>query len=186
MEANIQVLPEIWKPIKGFEGRYEISSNGRVKSLPGINHHYHRPEKIKKASISKKGYYYVALWIKDKHKHFLVHRLLAIHFIPNPENKPQVNHKDGIKLNISLSNLEWATHKENGVHAYLMGLTPKPPGHKKKGEQIYNAVLNEEKVLKIRELFNSGMHTQKELGKMYSVTRSCVQSITRRWSWKHI
>ena len=75
-----------------------------------------------KPQISKCGYSRVELWADGKGKKYSVHRLLALSFIPNPEGKPQVNHRDGDKLNNCLSNLEWVTQSENQIHAYAMGL----------------------------------------------------------------
>lgn len=173
--TNIQ---ENWLPIKGFEGRYEISDLGRVLNI--------KTQTFKKPTITKNGYNYILLWRNNKFKHQLMHRLLAIHFIPNLENKPQVNHKDGIKLNNSLSNLEWVTHQENAIHAYKNGLTPKPPGNNKKGIEIYNAKVTESEVMDIRRLFADGKYTQKELGIIYGMTRSGIQRITKRITWKHI
>lgn len=172
------LMEEIWKPVKGFEGIYEVSNIGRV--------HHISTQRIKKASVTKNGYNYVALWKNNKHKHMLLHRLIAIAFIPNPLKKSQVNHKDGNKLNNALENLEWVTHQENGVHAYKTGLTRKPPGNNKRGTEVHSAVLNELSVLEIRNKFDSGRYTQKELGNMYGVTRSGIQSITRRKTWKHV
>ena len=98
---------EIWKDIKGYEGLYQVSNKGNVRSL-----HY---GKIKQLSIVKRsnGYLMVSLWNKMKRKHYLVHRLVAEAFIPNPNNYPQVNHKDENPINNSVDNLEWCTSKYN-------------------------------------------------------------------------
>lgn len=114
---------EQWVDIKGYEGRYKISSYGRVMSLAivfnraGIE--VQNIDFIKKQSTcNKKAYPVINLGGKIK----TVHRLLAEHFIPNPEKKQTVNHKDGKKNNNSLDNLEWATYSENNQHARNMGL----------------------------------------------------------------
>ena len=118
---------EQWKDIPGFEGRYQISSLGRVKSLPRkVNNHTGElmvKEKILKQRHDFKGYLRIDL--KDnngKHKYLGVHRLVAETFISNPEGKPQVNHIDGIKDHNEVSNLEWVTNGENARHAYKIGL----------------------------------------------------------------
>ena len=111
---------EIWKDIEGYEGKYQVSNMGRVKSL------YIRFKetggKIIKPRISKDGYPVINLFHKGTEKHKILHRLIAQAFIPNPENKKQVNHKDGVKTNNTLENLEWVTNQENMDHAYRTGL----------------------------------------------------------------
>lgn len=110
-------VKEIWKDVEGYEGHYEISSLGKFKSSK-----YGR-KTILTQQIGTTGYFHVFLSVKSKVKIIKTHRLVAKAFIPNPQNKPQVNHKDGNKLNNRLSNLEWVTHKENAEHAYKSGLT---------------------------------------------------------------
>lgn len=104
---------EIWKDIKGYEGIYQVSSEGRVKSLERTTvdkngKKYHRKERILKSFLNR-GYLQVSLCDRQPQ----VHRLVAEAFIPNPENKSQVNHKDEIKTNNCVENLEWMTAKEN-------------------------------------------------------------------------
>lgn len=105
---------EEWKDIKGFENIYQISNLGRIKSLKRYGR---REEKILTPVVGKRGYYTVSLWYKQNGKTLTIHRLIAEHFIPNPENKREVNHKDANKLNNSINNLEWVTPKENSIHA---------------------------------------------------------------------
>lgn len=105
---------EIWKPIKDYEGLYQVSNLGRVKSLERIDSLGHkRKEKIFKPRKDKYGYLRVSLWKDGKGKMVSIHRLVAIHFIPNPDNLPEVNHKDENKENNTLSNLEWCDRKYN-------------------------------------------------------------------------
>ena len=112
-------LEEIWKDIKGYEGLYQVSNLGRVKSLK-----YHRGsrEQILKPKITKDGYYETALCHNKKYKYIRTHRLVAMAFCKNPYNKLEVNHKDGNKLNNYADNLEWVTSSENHKHAYKIGL----------------------------------------------------------------
>ena len=102
---------EIWMDIKGYEGKYKVSNMGRVYSI--------RSHKYLAIKNNGRGYLYVSLWKDNKEKKEYLHRLVARHFIPNPNNLPQVNHKDENKENNSWDNLEWcdATYNNNyGTH----------------------------------------------------------------------
>lgn len=101
---------EIWKEIKGFENFYEVSNFGRIKSL------LYGREKILKLHVSGGKYYRAYLTKNGIQYKYLIHRLVAFHFIPNPEHKPQVNHKNKVKENNCVSNLEWVTQIENMKH----------------------------------------------------------------------
>ena len=103
---------EKWADILNYKGKYQISNLGRVKAL-----NYRRTKKEKIITLKKsKGYYQVSLWKNGKRKIFLVHRLVAQTFIPNPDNLPQVNHKDENKLNNCVNNLEWCTQAYNNSY----------------------------------------------------------------------
>ena len=113
-------MNEIWKDIKNYKGLYQISNLGRVKSLRDKNKKYR--EKILKQYKDNCGYYYITLSANSNIKKHKVHRLVAQAFIPNPENKKEVNHIDGNKENNAITNLEWCTGKENKQHAWKIGL----------------------------------------------------------------
>lgn len=107
-----KIIIEEWKDIKGYENKYQISNLGRVKALD-----YRRTGKEQIISIkNNKGYSEVALWKDSKRKMFMVHRLVAQAFIPNPNNLPQVNHKDENKTNNIVENLEWCTQSYNNSY----------------------------------------------------------------------
>lgn len=110
---------EIWRDITGYEGLYQVSNLGRVKSLK--NKSNHKNEVLLKPETSR-GYKRVSLSKDDILTHHLLHRLVAQTFIPNPDNKPQVNHIDGNKNNNKSSNLEWCTASENRKHGVSIGL----------------------------------------------------------------
>jgi len=107
----------------GFEGRYQVSNLGRIRSIQ--NNHGSYQEKIKSTYVRSKTcqYEYVQLFIKDKPFKEAVHRAVAKAFIPNPDNKPMVNHIDGSKRNNCVENLEWVTCSENLKHAFASGLS---------------------------------------------------------------
>ena len=101
---------EIWKDIVGSEGLYQVSNYGMVKSLKN------KFKPFKSFSLSKVGYPYVSLWENNKQVVFYIHRLVAIHFIPNKEGKKYVNHINSDKLDFRLENLEWVNNIENSHH----------------------------------------------------------------------
>ena len=105
---------EIWKEIPGTNGEYKISNYGKVMTA--------KTGRILSPAIDMNGYERVCLFKMDSRRRYKVHRLVAITFIPNPNGKEQVNHKDGNKRNNSVDNLEWVTHKENMRHAKATGL----------------------------------------------------------------
>lgn len=118
----------IYKDIIGYEGLYQVSNCGYIKSLSRIakskssNHWYTKNERILKHEITKCGYARVQLLKDGIIARHLVHRLVAKAFIPNPDNKPEINHIDGNKLNNNFKNLEWSTISENRIHAIITGL----------------------------------------------------------------
>ena len=103
---------EVWKDVVDYDGHYKVSNLGRVKNKYGL---------ILKHCVNKCGYSQVRLSNHSKQKSHLVHRLVAIHYINNYQNKYSVNHIDGNKYNNKIDNLEWATMKENVEHAYIIG-----------------------------------------------------------------
>ena len=124
---GIQHVPslegEIWKPIKGYEGIYKVSNKGRILAerhfltrKNGIKQ-FCKEQIVQPSSKINSGYYIVNL-IKenDKQRHFLIHRLVALAFIPNPSNLPEVNHRDEDKRNNDVTNLEWCTKEYNSIY----------------------------------------------------------------------
>lgn len=111
---------EQWKDIADYEGLYQVSSLGRVKSLK--DNKGKKREKILKQYLSNGNYLFVGLRKNNKRKNYRIHKLVANAFISNPLNKPCVNHIDGNKANNNINNLEWVTYSENMKHAFKSGL----------------------------------------------------------------
>lgn len=116
-------MKEVWRAIHGFEGSYQVSNLGRVKSLSRSSGNAQNiSDRLLSLSKERNGYLRVRLWNHQRVTRCLVHRLVAEAFIPNPGDKPQVNHKDGNKLHNHADNLEWVTQSENAKHAIDTGL----------------------------------------------------------------
>lgn len=182
----MQDVQEVWKDVVGYEGLYQVSNLGRVKSLDrqiirSNGTGYFVKEKILKSSL-RNGYPCVSLH-SDKGRKKYTHRLIAEAFIPNPKNKPEVNHINGIKNDNRIKNLEWATYSENIKHAYNTGLRIHNVG---KGEKCPRSKLTEKQILKIREKYTTGNYTYKQLADEYSVTDTTIGLIIRRENWSHI
>ena len=122
-------MQETWKAVVGWEGLYEVSDQGRVKSLERITlqktgREYHKREKLLRPASGSNtgGYSYVYLYERSRGgESCAVHRLVATAFIPNPDNKPEVNHKDSVRYNNQVDNLEWVTGSENQMHSVRQG-----------------------------------------------------------------
>ena|SRR5690554_2824929 len=167
---------EMWKDVPGFDGMYQISNSGRVRSWRNNRWGRAKRPKILQSHTLKNGYDAVSLGRGNK---MYIHRIMATAFIPNPENKPQVNHIDGNKVNNRISNLEWVTQKENSIHASNNGLLPV-------GEDRYNSVLTNTDVIKIKALLKQGRLTHREIAKKFGITRRHVGCIKEGRSWSSI
>ncbi len=164
--------------IKGYEGLYSINENGDVFSLEKKNGRGFNLKRIKMHSIIRTGYPAIRLTKDGKRKPFHIHRLLGLHFIPNPENKPQINHINCDKTDFRLSNLEWTTAKENKRHAMANGFQVD-----NSGEKNGRGKLKESQVLEIRERARKG---EPLWGLAYGVSNTTIKDIIYRRSWTHI
>jgi len=176
---------ERWKPIPGYEGVYEVSDAGRVKRIAGGSNNA-KPGRILKPA-SNAGYLGVGLCHRGKVKMTIVHRLVVIAFIgPIPEGL-QVNHKNGVRSDNRLENLEVVTASQNHLHAFRE-LGRKPAGGRLPGSSNPNAKLTEEKVKEIRRLWgaNPKWGYQQELARQFDVDDVTINHVVRRYSWKHV
>ncbi len=156
-----------WKPVKGFP-QYLISSDGRVKSFK-IN----QPRDLKPWMC--RGYKQVNLTDRGFRKHFTLHRLVAEHYIPNPDNLPEVNHINEDKLDNRVENLEWCDRVANAKHSARAG----------KGLYKLGRPLNREEVVTIKDLLGEGLSSTK-IAEMFGVSRSAIQHIRMGRTWRNI
>lgn len=172
----MQSKEEIWKEIDGYNGHYLINAIGQIKSKQKNWKNY----RIKTPVLHPQGYYTVVLWLNYKPKLFKIHRLIAQYFIPNPLNLPAINHKNGIKTDNRIGNLEWCTFQHNVRHMFDNKLTTAI------GETHYNSKLKKRDIKWIRENYHpKKMHTG-IISKKFGITPQCAGRILLRKSWKHI
>jgi hypothetical protein len=166
---------EKWKDIDGYEGKYQISNYARARNIQTGN--------ILKTVKGKTGYKVLSVY-NGKHKTFKLHRLIALAFIPNPDNKPCINHKDGDKLNNSIENLEWVTHSENNKHAFDNGLKDVSKINFCNGSRCWASKITEKDVVKIKQLISKGISLG-VISKKYGVTKQSIFHIKtgRNWAW---
>lgn len=167
------------KDIQGFEGSYAINEQGEIWSYPRWGT---RGGWVKKY-LQYKGYeiVYLGLGKRSESKTFFVHRLVAKTFIPNPNNLPEINHKNCVKLNNRVENLEWCTHLQNMQHAYANGLV----GHAR-GEDNPRSKINQRKANRIRKSYANGKITQRQLARLYGVNQRLIWSILHKKIWNYL
>lgn len=181
---------ENWLPIPEYERLYEIDTFGNVKSLDRKvrNNNGFRviKGKILKPKLDDKGYYKIGLTKDNKQKFYFIHRLVALTFIPNPNNYPIINHKDGNPKNNYVENLEWCTYSYNTKYAYNIG-TKKPKGAEHIGEKNPKNKLTEKQVLNILNAKKDGIHIKKAFELLnYEISFSGFEQIWYGYKWKHL
>ena len=159
------------KDIKGFENRYTISNLGIVRSLVS--------GKILKPNITKFGYARVSLRYPNcrDYKTYFIHRLVALHFIPNPNNYLEVNHKDCNRLNNKVTNLEWVTREMNVKHSFEFG------NASNKGMRNPNSKLNDDDIVAIRALIKTKRFSNVKIAKYFRVSPATINFISRNITW---
>jgi hypothetical protein len=184
-------LPEKWKPIDGYEEFYEVSSHGRVRSLDrqvervcnGKLFVSNRPGKL--FSLSKYTNGYLGVMLTDTygiHTRHLVHRLVAIAFLPKPKlDQTQVMHRDDDRTNAYFKNLKWGTPTDN-----MQDMVSKGRQSKLVGEATSGAKLTAKQVTDIRALYMMSPLTKTDLAKLYGVGLTAVRNIVDRKRWKHL
>lgn len=167
---------EIWKQVPEFEGIYEINNFGVIKRIAPYGQAY--KGMVKKTFISNSGYESVGLFNKRKKATKSVHVILAKAFFGKPKKGFCVNHKNGIKTDNRLENIEYITFKENTIHTYkVIG--------KNIGEKCYLHKLKEKEVLKVRKLAKNGL-SQRKIASIFNVHQHTIWSIIKRKTWSHI
>lgn len=181
---------EFWLPVKGYDGWYEVSDHGRVRSLSrmllrknGAPHG--KKGRILPGHLCDHSYVVVALRKCGKQRAHYVHRLVAEAFIANPEKKPQVNHRNGERAENAISNLEWATGSENILHSYAVLRHPRLT---LRGETNGNSRITENDVRAIRLEYQPGssIRGQRQLATKYGVSQRLILNILHRRAWRHV
>lgn len=179
---------EVFAEIKGFEGIYEIGNWGSIKSVERTfiknkrggkeKMSVYLPERIRTRRYNPNGYLRTALWLNGAVKHFNVHRLVAIHFIPNKENLPQVLHIDDNPSNARWDNLRWGTQSDN-----IYDCVKKKRGFV--GSKNGNSKLTETDVIKIKKMLLDGQHIN-SIAPIFNITKGQILLIKQGRAWNHV
>jgi len=174
-------MEEIWKEHPVYEG-YEGSNLGNMRSWRAKHEGFRRinPFVLTPRITKSRAYPTVCIYFQRRGKTVFVHRFIAECFIHNPDNKPEVNHKNGIKTDNNPDNLEWVTISENHLHAYKLRLNDK------RGEKHHLHKLTDENVINIRSEYCMGEVTQQQLAEKYGVTYSTIGMVISGKRWSHL
>lgn len=173
---------EIWKDIPQYEGMYQASNLGNIKSLKRKKWNGFDYQEVIEKILSQKlheGYKYVNLCKKGEQKLIGVHRLVALAFLNNPDNKKYVHHKDNNPQNNNVDNLEWCTQKENISYSVQQGRF-------NQGTLSPRTKFTEADITEIRKRIESKEISQNKIAKELGVSQNCISEIVNRKTWKHI
>lgn len=159
--------------INSIVTKYFVTTDGKVFTVKNGR------IKVRIPKIDKSGYAIVEMRVDDRRVNISVHRLVASAFIPNPEDKPEVNHIDGNKLNNDKSNLEWSTRSENMIHSYDTGLH-------RRGSDKTNSRYNNEQINTVCKLLEENKATLHQISSITSVSIDMISSIRKKKKWRHI
>lgn len=168
---------ENWVPIDGYDGLYEVSDAGMVRSLKRTT----TSGRVLSQRAGTGGYLNVCLCKNNRKKTFVVHRLVARAFLDNPEGKPEVNHKNGIRTDNRAENLEWVTRGENEKHAYeVLGKSPR--AYWKDKPRKFARRFTDEQVLAIR----SDERPYSQIAAEYGVSKTAIRDIKRKKNYREV
>jgi len=168
---------EVWRPVVGYQGYYEVSDLGRVRRVHGCKDGLQK--RVLSARLNRHGRLQVTLTVNAVPRTWQVHTLVATAFVgPRPPGR-EVNHKDGVKVNNAASNLEWVTRSENIAHGKRLGLFAS-------GERHAHAKLKEDDVRQIRLLGSEPHFDLRKIAEKFRITSSMVGKILRREYWRNI
>jgi hypothetical protein len=168
-----------WRPCVGFENLYEVSNTGLVRRIG--KQHGAKFGRIITLIKTPKGYLNATLYLGNGRTHKSIHKLVMAAFVGERPFNLEINHKNGVKTDNRVENLEYITHKENAIHASRNGLR-KPLF----GEKHPQAKLKNGDIFKIREMYAKKEANQPELGRMYGVSHTIISDIVNRKTWNHL
>ena len=171
---------EVWRPVVGYEGLYSVSDLGQVRRDVDWNRDNKAGKIIRIHTDGTGGYHRVCLCRNGKSKKYSIHSLVMAAFVGQRPEGLSINHKDGIKSDNRLSNLEYCTSSQNTIHSYQNGLQ-----HGRKGEKHHGAKLTDQDVMAIREEYANGLSFE-SLSYKYSVCKDNIKMIVRNRTWKHL
>lgn len=178
IQLELPLTDEEWRDIPGYEGIYQVSDLGRVKRI--TKHRRYAANRLLKPIAHNMGYVEVILCCGTEQKRYYIHRLILATFIGECPSGMQVNHKNGIKTDNRLENLEYVTRSQNIKHSYDVLKRQRPIG-----ESAINARLTESQVREIRRLLKLGARPV-DLAKQFDVHKNTIHSIKNKSNWKHV